>query len=78
MKKQNNMSYYSFECPRCKFELTAEVDIGDHMVEWGEECDECGYKFTREEILKIYDNALTDGLGTLIDYAHDALKDRYI
>ena len=46
------------------------------MVEWGEECDECGYKFTEQETLKIYDDALADSMGTMIDNIHDRYKDR--
>ena len=67
---------YSFECPKCKAELTAEVDIADHMVEGIEECDECGCKFTESEQLQLYSDAMEDGFGSMIDHAHDLAKDR--
>jgi hypothetical protein len=70
--------YYSFECPKCGDEITAEVDVGEHMVDWAEECEneKCGYKFTESEVLTIYDDALADCFGTMIDNAHDMAKDR--
>jgi len=68
---------HRFECPKCSEEITAEVDIGEHLVEWGEECEneKCGYKFTKEEVLKIYDEALTDCFSGMVDYIHDTMKD---
>ncbi len=66
--------YYSIECPKCLEEITAEVDLGEHMVEWAEECD-CGYKFTEKEVLEIYSRAIGDSWGTTIDRAHDLAKD---
>jgi hypothetical protein len=69
--------YYSFNCPKCEEKITAEVDVGDHMVDWGEECEneKCGYKFTEEEVLKIYSDALEDCWGSMIDNAHERMKD---
>jgi len=68
--------YYSFHCPKCDEQITAEVDVGEHMVYWSEECDECGYKFTQDEILKIYSDALADCWGSMIDNAHERYKDK--
>lgn len=65
---------YSFECPKCGEEITAEVDVGEHLIEWGEECEECGYKFSHEEVLKIYEKALEDCHGFLTDWAHEMSK----
>jgi len=56
--------------------LSAEVDVGEHIVDWGEECDCCNYKFTESEVLKIYDDALADCWGSMIDHAHDTLGNR--
>ena len=67
---------YSFECPKCKAKLFAEVDVADHMVEGIEECNECGYKFTEPEQLQLYSDAMEDGFGSMIDRAHDFLSDR--
>jgi transcription elongation factor Elf1 len=68
--------YYVFHCPKCNEELTAEVDVGEHMVDWDEACDNCKYVFTDAEILHIYDAALADCFGSMIDYAHDMLSSR--
>ena len=67
--------YYYFHCPKCDEELVAEVDIGDHMVDWSEECDICGHKFTEEEKLKVYNDALEDCFSSMIDHAHERLRD---
>jgi hypothetical protein len=67
---------YTIECPKCGEEIDTEVDIGEHMVEWGEICDSCGYKFTQSEILEIYDKTLSGALGAMIDRAHDMYGDR--
>ena len=72
----NRTVTHYIECPKCGEEIAAEVDVGEHLVDWGEECDSCGYKFPKDEVLKIYDDALSDGMGTLIDRAHDMYKDR--
>jgi transcription elongation factor Elf1 len=69
---------YSFTCCNCGEELIAEVNVGEHMVEWDEKCDNCGYGFTQEEVMKIYDNALTDCLGSIVDNAHERMKERYL
>lgn len=70
--------YCSFNCPKCGEEITAEVDVGEHMVDWGEECEneKCNYKFSQNEILDIYDKALEDCWGNMIDNAHERFKDR--
>jgi hypothetical protein len=68
--------YYEFHCPKCNEMLSAEVDVGEHIVDWGEECDCCNYKFTESEVLKIYDDALADCWGSMIDHAHDTLGNR--
>ena len=70
--------YYKFNCPACGEELSAEVFVSDHMVEWGEECDneECGYKFSQSEVLDIYDKALEDATSSLIDNAEYRFGDR--
>ena len=64
---------YAFVCPVCGEEIAAEVDVGEHIVDWSEECDneDCGYKFTPDEILKIYEDALVDCFSTMVDRAHD-------
>jgi predicted Zn-ribbon and HTH transcriptional regulator len=67
---------YTIECPKCKAVIEADVDISEHIVDWAEECEECGYKFTQDEVLKIYDDALTDCLSSMIDHAHEMSKDR--
>jgi DNA-directed RNA polymerase subunit M/transcription elongation factor TFIIS len=68
--------YYKFYCPKCNELLTAEVDVGEHMVDWSEECETCNYKFSQEEIMKIYNDALADGFGSMIDNAIEKLKDK--
>lgn len=68
--------YYDIECPQCKNSIYLEVDVPNRLVYWEEACEECKYKFSSEESLKIYDNALTDCYSTLIDYAHDFSKER--
>lgn len=69
--------YYSFNCPKCGEEIIAEVDVGEHMVDWGEECEneKCLYKFSEEEILDIYSKALEDCFSDMVDYVHEKLKD---
>lgn len=66
----------SFCCPNCKAKLNAELDVGEHILYGGEQCDECGYIFTKAEGEKIYKDALTDGFGSLIDSAEMYYKDR--
>ena len=66
--------YYTFHCPKCNEELSAEVDVGEHLVDWNEECDNCNYKLTETEVLKIYSDALADCWGSMIDRAHDMLS----
>jgi hypothetical protein len=68
--------YYTFNCPKCDGELTAEVDVGEHLVDWDEECEHCKYKFTSNEVLDIFDEALEDCHGSMCDYAVDMLGDR--
>jgi len=41
-----------FECPKCFYEHTTEFDIGDHFCDIGE-CEDCGHKFTPEEMEKL-------------------------
>lgn len=67
---------YNFYCPRCGEQLSAEVNLGEHIVDWDEICFECNYKFNDFEINKIYNDAIQDCLGARIDYAMDMLKDR--
>jgi transcription elongation factor Elf1 len=55
-----------FDCPKCKAELSADLDVSDHILYGGEECDECGYIFTKREAEKIYEKALSDGTDSLI------------
>ena len=71
------MTYY-FHCPKCNEQLFAEVDVGEHMVDWSEECDNCGYKFTEKETLKIFSDALADCFGSMIDNACEMYKNRTI
>lgn len=47
------------------------VEYGDHYVENPEECDECGYQFSKDEQEKIYSKALQDALEAMIDHATD-------
>lgn len=68
------MIYY-YEC-KCGYEIPCDVDICEHMVEVPEECDECGTKFSEVEQDKIYNDALTDAMGSYIDYCHDRMKDK--
>ena len=28
---------YTFSCPKCGEEIEADVDVGEHMVDWAEE-----------------------------------------
>lgn len=70
------MANISFYCPKCNAELDAELDVGEHILYGGEECDECGYVFTKKEAEKIYEDALTDGFSGLIDRAEMYYKDR--
>lgn len=68
---------YSFKCPKCKESLFADVDVGEHMVDWSEICEnnECNYKFTSAEVLRIYDDALSDAWASMIDNAHDTVRE---
>lgn len=52
------MIHTTFTCPRC----FTEIEVSGHVNEecdLGEECPECGYKFTDSDIAKAYD-ALQD------------------
>jgi hypothetical protein len=46
--------YYNISCPKCDAEITALVDVWEHIVDWEEQCDECNYKFSekKDEFLK--------------------------
>ena len=69
---------YTFACPKCAEEITAEVDVGEHIVDWAEQCEnsKCMYKFTSGEVDEVYLKALESTWGTMIDCAHDLLSDR--
>jgi len=62
---------YTFSCPKCGEEIEADVDVGEHMVDWAEECQACNQKFTEAEVEKIYSDALEDCFSTMVDDAHD-------
>ena len=64
---------YAFSCPKCGEEIEADVDVGEHIVDMGDECpnDSCNYKFTEAEVEKIYSDALEDCFSTMVDDAHD-------
>ena len=63
--------YATFECPKCGHENTAEVDLGEHLSDFSDECENllCGYKFTETEKLDIYEETTTDAWGSAIDRA---------
>ena len=67
---------YHFNCPMCLKNLTAETDVGEHIVDWSEKCDDCGYIFSEKEVLDIYDRALEDAWGSMIDNACDYGQER--
>ena len=69
---------YQFECPRCGEEIIAEVNVGEHMVDWSEQCENpaCLYHFNPVEVMGIYEKALESTWGAMIDRAHDLLSDR--
>ena len=64
---------YTFSCPKCGEEIEADVDVGEHMVDWNESCEneKCNYKFTEAEVEKIYSDALEDCFSTMVDNAHE-------
>jgi uncharacterized protein YbaR (Trm112 family) len=65
-----------FCCPSCEEQIEADVDIGEHMVEHEEYCEDCGHIFTDAEKLEIYSEALEDAAGTAVDRAMDYGQDR--
>ena len=67
---------YHFSCPNCGETLMAEVDVGEHIVDWDEVCESCGHIFSEKEVLDIYDRALEGALCSMIDSAHDLYEDR--
>ncbi len=67
---------YNFKCPKCKNELTAFVDLSKHIVDWEHICDECGHKFSKFEIAKIYDSALIECQGEYCDWIFGNRSDR--
>lgn len=66
--------YHFVECPHCAEEIQLEVDVGEHIVYGGEECEHCNYVFSSSEQTDIYDAALKSCAGTIIDMAHDRFK----
>lgn len=70
------MSTYYWECPQCGQESSAEVDLGEHLVDGLDECEHCSYHPSNVEIERNYSKALEDAVGSRIDSAHEAAKDR--
>ena len=68
----------TFECPKCGEEMSAEVDVGEHIVDFSNICENpaCLHRFTEDEKMAIYEAALEDGWSSMIDHAHDLLSDR--
>ncbi len=69
---------YHFQCPKCGENMMAEVDVGEHLSDFSDECENptCKYKFSEAEKDKIYTDSQEDCFSSMIDYAHDLLSDR--